>query len=70
MKRIAYFDSSHDMPTELISAAGFLPYKILGDVHAGTEAADLHLAKFFCPAARSWLAEALKDSGAWAGIIL
>ena len=69
MKRIAYFDSSHDMPTELITAAGFLPYKILGDVHAGTDAADLYLAKFFCPAARSWLTEALASSGDWEGII-
>ncbi len=69
MKTIAYFDASHDMPVEIISAAGFLPYKILGDVHRGTDAADRYLAKFFCPAARSWLSEALEFSQQWQGII-
>ncbi|PKL37840.1 MAG: hypothetical protein CVV44_16030 [Spirochaetae bacterium HGW-Spirochaetae-1] len=69
MKKLAYFDSSHDMPEEIIRAAGFTPYKILGDVRTSNDPADQYLAKFFCPAARSWLTEALAHSQEWAGII-
>ncbi len=69
VEKIAYFDSSHDMPEEIISAAGFIPHKILGNVHAANDPADQYLPKFFCPAARSWLTEALSRSGEWAGII-
>jgi benzoyl-CoA reductase/2-hydroxyglutaryl-CoA dehydratase subunit BcrC/BadD/HgdB len=67
---IAYFDASHDMPEEIITAAGFSPYKILGDVHAPNDAADQYLPSFFCPAARSFLTEALSRSASWAGIIV
>jgi Benzoyl-CoA reductase/2-hydroxyglutaryl-CoA dehydratase subunit, BcrC/BadD/HgdB len=70
MKPIAYFDASHDMPEEIITAAGFSPYKILGDVHAPNDAADQYLPSFFCPAARSFLTEALSRSAEWAGIIV
>jgi benzoyl-CoA reductase/2-hydroxyglutaryl-CoA dehydratase subunit BcrC/BadD/HgdB len=70
MKTLAYFDSSHDMPEELISAAGFAPYKILGDIHASTEPADRYLPNFFCPAAKSWLSEALTRSDQWSGIVI
>lgn len=69
MEKIAYFDSSHDMPEEVISAAGRVPYKILGDVHASNDPADHYFPKFVCPAARSWLTEALSRSGEWSGII-
>ena len=69
MKKIAYFDSSHEMPLEMIMAAGFTPYKILGDVHQSNDPADKYLSSFFCPAARSWLTEALAHSQDWAGII-
>ncbi len=68
-KKIAYFDTSHDMPEEIISAAGFIPYKILGDVRISNDPADEYLPKFFCPAARSWLTEALAKSNEWEGII-
>jgi len=69
MKKLAYFDSSHEMPLEIIIAAGFTPYKILGDVHQSNDPADKYLSSFFCPAARSWLSEALAHSKEWAGII-
>lgn len=70
MQIIAYFDSSHDMPEEIISAAGFIPMKIMGNVHASNDPADQYLQKFFCPAARSFLTEALAKSKDWAGIIV
>ncbi len=70
MKTIAYFDASHDMPEEIVMAAGFVPYKILGDVHTSNEPADRYLQAFFCPAARSFLTEALARSGEWEGIII
>jgi benzoyl-CoA reductase/2-hydroxyglutaryl-CoA dehydratase subunit BcrC/BadD/HgdB len=70
MKTIAYFDSSHDMPEEVIAAAGFVPRKIFGDVHASTAPADQYLQPFFCPAARSFMTEALARSGEWEGIIV
>jgi benzoyl-CoA reductase/2-hydroxyglutaryl-CoA dehydratase subunit BcrC/BadD/HgdB len=70
MRTIAYFDSSHDMPEEIIAAAGFVPYKIMGDVHASNAPADQYLQPFFCPAARSFLTEALANSKQWDGIIV
>ena len=69
MKKLAYFDTSHEMPLEIIMAAGFTPYKILGDVHTSNDPADKHLSNFFCGAAKSWLTEALAHSKEWAGII-
>jgi len=69
MEKIAYFDSSHEFPEEIISAAGFTPYKILGNVHVTNESSDKFLPAFFCPAAKSWLTEALKHSKDWSGII-
>ena len=69
LKKIAYFDSSHDMPEEVINAAGFTACKILGNVHRSNDPADHYFPKFFCPAARSWLTEALEKSGEWEGII-
>jgi benzoyl-CoA reductase/2-hydroxyglutaryl-CoA dehydratase subunit BcrC/BadD/HgdB len=69
MKKLAYFDTSHEMPLEIIMAAGFTPFKILGDVQQSNDPADKYLSSFFCPAARSWLTEALAHSKEWAGII-
>jgi len=69
MKKIAYFDTSHEMPLEIIMAAGFTPYKIMGDVHKSNDPADKYLSSFFCPAARSWLTEALAHSKEWEGIV-
>ncbi len=69
MKKLAYFDTSHEMPLEIVMAAGFTPYKILGDVQQSNDPADKYLSSFFCPAARSWLTEALAHSKDWAGII-
>ncbi len=70
MNKIAFFDSSHDLPEEIISAAGYIPYKILGDVHASNEPADQYLQNFFCPAAKSFFTEALHKSGDWSGIVV
>jgi len=69
MKKLAYFDTSHEMPLEIIMAAGFTPYKILGDVHQSNDPADKYLSNFFCGAAKSWLTEALAHSKEWVGII-
>jgi benzoyl-CoA reductase subunit C len=69
MKKLAYFDTSHEMPLEIIMAAGFTPYKIMGDVHKSNDPADKYLSSFFCPAASSWLTEALAHSKEWAGIV-
>ncbi len=70
MKTIAYFEASHDMPEEIISAAGFVPYKIFGNVHVSNDPADQYLQPFFCPAARSAMTEALDLSGQWEGIVI
>jgi benzoyl-CoA reductase/2-hydroxyglutaryl-CoA dehydratase subunit BcrC/BadD/HgdB len=70
MQKLAYFDSAHDTPEEIITAAGLLPYKIVGDVHISNEPADQYLANFFCPQARSFLTEALGHSKEWAGIVV
>jgi benzoyl-CoA reductase/2-hydroxyglutaryl-CoA dehydratase subunit BcrC/BadD/HgdB len=66
---IAYFDSSHDMPEEILMAAGKIPYKILGDVHTPNDPADKYLFETFCPAARSFLTEALCSPNKWEGIV-
>ncbi len=67
---LAYFDSSHDLPEEIIMAAKFLPYKILGNVHSSNDPADQYLSNFFCPAARSMLTDALANSTQWKGILV
>jgi benzoyl-CoA reductase/2-hydroxyglutaryl-CoA dehydratase subunit BcrC/BadD/HgdB len=67
---IAYFDASHDLPEEIVMAAGMTPYKILGDVNTPNDLADQYLAQFFCPQARSFLTEALQSPNKWAGIII
>ncbi len=68
MQKFAYFDTGHEFPEEIIMAAGFTPYKILGDVHVGTAAANDFLFQYLCPFARGCMAEALSDSEQWAGI--
>ena len=68
MKKFAYFDSGHEFPEEIVMAAGLTPYKILGNVEAGTGAADDYLHSYFCPFARSCLNQALNQSSEWAGI--
>ncbi|MEX2716285.1 MAG: 2-hydroxyacyl-CoA dehydratase family protein [Candidatus Sigynarchaeum springense] len=70
MKTIAYFDSSHDFPEEIAMAAGLVPVKILGDVKVDNAPADQYLQNFLCPAARSFLTDALAHSGNWEGIIV
>lgn len=69
MKKLAYVDTSHEMPLEIIMSAGFIPYKIMGDVHKSNDPADKYLSNFFCGAAKSWLTEALAHAKDWAGII-
>jgi benzoyl-CoA reductase/2-hydroxyglutaryl-CoA dehydratase subunit BcrC/BadD/HgdB len=70
MKTLAYFDSSHDFPEEIAMAAGLVPMKILGDIKADNAPADQYLQNFLCPAARSFLADALAHSGSWDGIVV
>ncbi|MBD3350844.1 MAG: hypothetical protein GF364_05095 [Candidatus Lokiarchaeota archaeon] len=67
---IAYFESSHDFPEEVVIAAKMTPYKILGEVRKPSETADQYLFKTFCPLARSILEEAFDESDQWAGIIV
>ena len=67
---IAYFDSSHDLAEEILMAAGKIPVKILGDVHTPNTPADTFLFETFCPAARSFLKEALSSSDQWEGIVM
>ncbi len=69
MEMMAYFDSTHDLPVEIITAAGFNPYKIMGDVQVPIEKADPYLASFFCPSARSCMVDALSNGDKWAGIV-
>jgi benzoyl-CoA reductase subunit C len=69
MEKIAYFDSTHDMPEEIIMAAGYVPYKIMGDMHTPLDTVESCLAAFFCPAARSFMVEALSSAKDWAGIV-
>jgi len=70
VKKIGYFDSSHDLPEEIIMAAGFVPEKILGNVNSASDLADQYLFKTFCPYSRSVLNEALKDPKRWEGFII
>lgn len=67
---LAYFDSSHDFPEEIAIAAGLDPVKILGDVHMPNDPADQYAQNFTCPQARSFMTDALANSGSWAGIVL
>lgn len=67
---MGYFDASHDLPEEILLAAGFIPYKILGNVHKSSDSADRYIFQTHCPAARSMLTEALENSDKWAGIII
>ncbi len=70
MKTLAYYDSSCDFPEEIAMAAGLEPLKILGDVKVDNGPADQYMQNFLCPAARSFLTEALAHSNDWAGIVL
>lgn len=67
---MAYFDSSHDLPEEILMAAGFNVYKILGDVNKSTDPADKFLFQTYCPAARAFLTEAIENPNKWAGIVV
>jgi benzoyl-CoA reductase/2-hydroxyglutaryl-CoA dehydratase subunit BcrC/BadD/HgdB len=68
MEIFAYFDTGHEFPEEIVMAAGFTPYKILGDVHEPNDPADLYLFNYLCPFSRSALTEGLAHSNEWAGI--
>jgi benzoyl-CoA reductase subunit C len=70
MKPLAYFDSSHDFPEEIVMAAGMVPVKIIGDVKADNGPADEYMQNFLCPTARSFLTDALAHSGNWDGIVI
>ncbi len=68
MKKFAYYDTGHEFPEEIIMAAGFTPYKILGDVHISTDPADRYVQNYICPFSRSCLTEGMSHSEEWAGI--
>ena len=67
-KVFAYYDTGHEFPEEIVMAAGFTPYKILGDVHEPTDHADRFVHNYICPFSRSALTEGMMKSGEWAGI--
>ena len=66
--KFAYYDTGHEFPEEIVMAAGFIPYKILGDVHEPTDPADSYVHNYICPYSRSALTEGLAHSDEWAGI--
>jgi len=68
MERFAYYDTGHEFPEEIVMAAGFIPYKILGDVHELTDPADRYVHNYICPFSRSALTEGMMHSDEWAGI--
>ncbi len=68
MKTFAYFDTGHEFPEEIVMAAGFTPYKILGDIHESTDPADSYVHNYICPFSRSALTEGMARSEGWAGI--
>jgi benzoyl-CoA reductase/2-hydroxyglutaryl-CoA dehydratase subunit BcrC/BadD/HgdB len=68
MERFAYYDTGHEFPEEIVMAAGFTPYKILGDVHEPTDPADRYIHNYICPFSRSALTEGMAHSEEWAGI--
>lgn len=67
-KKFAYYDTGHEFPEEIIMAAGFTPYKILGDVNVSTDSADRYVQNYICPFSRSCLTEGMERSQEWAGI--
>ncbi len=68
MKKFAYYDTGHEFPEEIVIAAGFTPFKILGDVNVSTDPADRYVQNYICPFSRSCLTEGMARSGEWAGI--
>lgn len=68
MKLFAYYDTGHEFPEEIIMAAGFTPYKILGDVSVPNDPADRYIHNYICPFSRSCLTEGMSKSGDWVGI--
>ena len=49
MEKFAYYDTGHEFPEEIVMAAGFTPYKILGNVHESTDPADRYVHNYICP---------------------
>ncbi|MBU1169515.1 MAG: 2-hydroxyacyl-CoA dehydratase family protein [Proteobacteria bacterium] len=68
MKLFAYYDTGHEFSEEIIMAAGFTPYKILGDVHVSNDPADRYVHHYICPFSRSCLTEGMARSKDWVGI--
>ncbi len=68
LRKFAYYDTGHEFPEEIVMAAGFTPYKILGDVHESTDLADRYVHNYICPFSRSALTEGMLKSNEWAGI--
>lgn len=68
MERFAYYDTGHEFPEEIVMAAGFTPYKILGDIHEPTDLADRYVHNYICPFSRSAMTEGMMKSKEWAGI--
>ncbi len=51
------------VPLEIISAAGFIPFRVKGNVHEPISAADAQMETIVCPMVRSYFDQTLK--GAW-----
>ena len=68
MTLFAYYDTGHEFSEEIVMAAGFTPYKILGDVHRSNDPADRYVHNYICPFSRSCLTEGMARSHEWAGI--
>ena len=68
MTLFAYYDTGHEFSEEIVMAAGFTPYKILGNVHRSNDPADRYVHNYICPFSRSCLTEGMARSGEWAGI--
>lgn len=68
MEKFAYYDTGHEFPEEILIAAGFTPYKILGDVNVPTDPGDRYIHNYICPFSRACLTEGLAHSSEWAGI--
>ncbi|MBU0994562.1 MAG: 2-hydroxyacyl-CoA dehydratase family protein [Proteobacteria bacterium] len=68
MRLFAYYDTGHEFSEEIVMAAGFTPYKILGDVNVPNDPADRYVHNYICPFSRSCLTEGMARSDEWAGI--
>lgn len=67
MTLFGYFESNHEFPEEIITAAGMIPRKMRGNDDYSTNRADQHLSPFICGVARSIFDQALMDAQKYKG---